>query len=142
MEKPTPLEAAYGTVVAFLSKVRRVNRTNTKEWDAFTASLEALTPALRRTVSVWTMENLEHHRPELVRPRVLHESEANFVGKEAHGLLLEAMRVGMISPGQAESILEEIVDLEATEADSAYMRATLARIWSHNIRNYQKIQLN
>ncbi len=142
MDKPTPLEAAYGTVVAFLTKVRRVNRTNTKEWDVFTASLETLAPALRRTVSVWTMENLEHHRPELVRPRVLHESESTFIGKDAHGLLLEAIRVGMISPGQAESILEEIVDLEATEADSAYMRATLARIWSHNIRNYQKIQLN
>jgi len=142
MTQLTPLEQAYPKVVDFLKKVRSQGRTNTEEWNAFEATLNPLPIGSRRSVSVWTMENLEHHRPELVRPRVLHESESASITPEAHGALLEALRVGMISPSQAESILEELVDFEQVQVFPGLMRDAIARIWAHNIRNYQKIQLN
>lgn len=142
MSQLTPLEQAYVKVVDFLSKVRSQGRTNTEEWKIFEQSLDNLAPAPRRSVCIWTMENLEHHRSDLVRPRVLHESEALAVSPAAHGALMEAMRVGMISPAQAENVLEELIELEQVHVFPELMRESLARVWAHNIRNYQNIQLN
>jgi hypothetical protein len=142
MAQLSPLEQAYAKVVVFLKKVRSQGRTNSEEWQGFEASLAPLPLALLRSVSVWTMENLEHHRPELVRPRALHPTEAESVQPEAHGALLEALRVGMISAAQGENILEELVDFEQVQVYPELMHEAVARIWAHNIRNYQKIQLN
>lgn len=142
MSQLTPLEQAYPKVVAFLKKVRHIGRTNTDEWNQFEASLAPLPEGMRRSVSVWSMENLEHHRSELVRPRVLHETESLYIGSGAHGILLEALRVGMISPSQGENILEELVEFEQLQVYPELMLETVSRVWAHNIRNYQRIQLN
>ncbi len=137
-----PLEQAYPKVVTFLQKVRAQGRTNALEWKDYEQELAFLPPVLQRAVSVWSMENLEHHQAERVRPRVLHETESLGLDVAAHGVLLEALRSGMISPGQGESILEEFLDFEQVHVHAALMREAVARTWAHNIRNYQKIQLN
>ena len=76
---------AYRTVADFLRESRKAGGVLAQDWKTFHASIASLgfPVATSQAIDLWTLENLERHRPELVRWRVLHDVESRFISTAA-----------------------------------------------------------
>jgi len=131
-------------VAHYLLGARREATQNSQAWLDFQNEISnlALPASLKRGISLWTLENLERHRPELVRHRILHDVEQRFISSEAHGRLLEAQHLGMLSPAQVEAILEDLANREMAPIDPEHMQNLLVKTWSRNVSGIRNIKVN
>jgi len=123
---------------------RNTSTRNPKGWLDFQTEILGLgiPKSLQQTISLWTLENLERHRPDLVRHRILHDVEHRFVSPEAHGRLLEAQHLGMLSPAQVEALLEDIANREFAPVDPEHMQTLLVKTWSRNLSGIRSMKVN
>lgn len=135
---------AYQTVANFLRATKGRERIPQRDWNSFRAHLDQI-PLPHRTIDaihLWTIENLEHHLPKYVRPRVLHELERRFLPAQAHGRLLEAQFLGMISPGQVEYLLDELASREITPVEAEHLQKLIIQVWSRNLNGVKSVRIN
>jgi hypothetical protein len=135
---------AYEAVLTFLKEVRKIGKTSSKDWDKFRSRLHtySLRPETLKAIDIWTMENLEHHKPELIRTRVLHEFEEQFIPAKVHGEFLEALRFGMVSQMQGEQIIDELLEIDPQGVLPETMMHSLSKTWNRNIQNYTFMKVN
>lgn len=136
--------SAYRAVADFLRTAKGREHIPQKEWNAFRVTLDKL-PLPDKTINaihLWTIENLEHHHTKYVRPRILHELEHRFLPAEAHGRLLEAQFLGMISPGQVEYLLDDLASREIAAVESEHVQKLIVKVWSRNLVNIKSLRVN
>ncbi|HHX15026.1 MAG TPA: hypothetical protein GX724_02560, partial [Fibrobacter sp.] len=85
---------------------------------------------------------LEQHRPDAVRPRVLHEFEASFISPKSHGLFMKALHYGMVSSSQGELIIDELLESDSLGLLPDTMENALTKTWKRNTAIYNKVRLN
>lgn len=135
---------AYELVAQFLRNSRDQSHGSAEPWPAFQSRIDTLgfTRSVSQSIGLWTLENLDRHRPELVRWRVLHEVESQFISVAAYGKLLEAQRLGMLSPAQVENLVEEIASRESSPVESAHMLHLIVKVWSRNLSGVRSLKTN
>jgi len=135
---------AYSTVVDFLRTARGTKGITQIQWDEFHKKVLTLglTPNMSTAIDLWTLENLERHRPELVRLRVLHALEGRFVSTQAHGRLLEAQNMGMLSPAQIEQVLDDLASRELQPIGADHIQKLIVKTWSRNIAGIRARKAN
>lgn len=138
---PPDQRKSYRYVADFLLGCRQGKKPDSKAWNQFKVGLDFVKdPSFARAVDLWTMENLERHRPELVRLRVLHEIEQQFIGTESHGMLLEALHQGMLNPMQIEGLLDELASRESGLVIPRHLQDLLAKTWSRNVGSLRSVR--
>lgn len=135
---------AYRVVTDFLRSARSQSSLPKSKWIEFRSTLDrmSLSKATLDAIHLWTIENLEHHSTSHVRPRVLHELELRFVPTAAHGRLLEAQHMGMISPGQVEYLLEDLAGREVLPVSSEHMQNLIIKTWCRNFSGVKSVKVN
>lgn len=135
---------AYDTVLGFLKKIHKTGKIEAMDWNEFRMNLEKVIVQEEqvKAIDLWTMENLEQHHPEMIRPRVLHEFESTFISPKSHGLFMEALHYGMVSQSQGEMIIDELLDSDALGLLPDTMEISLAKTWKKNTAIYNKVRLN
>lgn len=135
---------AYDTVIEFLRSIHKAGKVKADEWNAFRQNLETLQMKEEhiKAIDLWTMENLEQHRPDAVRPRVLHEFEASFISPKSHGLFMKALHYGMVSSSQGELIIDELLESDSLGLLPDTMENALTKTWKRNTAIYNKVRLN
>ncbi|NLB64336.1 MAG: DUF494 domain-containing protein [Fibrobacter sp.] len=142
--KETTMQKAYSTVIAFLEKHRKSKKISAKQWNELHNSLAFIGFSQENidAISLWTAMNLDQHQPGKVKWRVLHQAESQFIDKDAHGKLLEAQLLGMLSVRQLERVLEELVSREFQEVAPDHIHNVLAQAWSKNIQGVRNMRVN
>ena len=135
---------AYDQVVSFLRTSRLSGSVKPDAWQTFQKQIAELSfsVSMQTSIDLWTMENLDQHRPELVRPRILHEIEKRFISSEAYGRMLEAQSLGMLSPSQIEAVLEDIASRELIPVGPEHMQKLIVKIWMRNITGIRSVKAN
>lgn len=135
---------AYRTVADFLRTAKRLEKIPQNSWNQFRTKLDHVSLPKRTldAILLWTIENLEHHQSKYVRPRVLHELEQRFLPPEAHGRLLEAQFLGMISPGQVEYLMDDLASREMLPVEPEHMQKLIVKVWSRNLAGVKSLRTN
>ncbi len=144
MEPKPNRNDSYTTVLSFLKESRKNGKISTKDWEHFRSRLSSLSldSSFAQALDIWTMDNLEFHKPETIRTRVLHELEEQIFTPEVYSEYLEALRFGMISPVQGEQILDDLIDTELFKIQPERMQNSISKIWKKNIHNYARVKPN
>lgn len=135
---------AYRTVADFLRSAKASAQVPQRTWNEFRDNLNKLSLTKRTidAIHLWTIENLEHHQSKYVRPRVLHDLEQRFLPTEAHGRLLEAQFLGMISPGQVEYLMDDLASREIAAVESDHLQKLITKVWSRNLSGVKSVRAN
>lgn len=135
---------AYDVVLQFLKKAHKKGKIESADWNSFRLDLENFISQEDqiKAIDLWTMENVEQHHPENIRPRVLHEFETSFISPKAHSLFMEALHYGMVSSSQGEMIIDELLDSDTLGLLTDTMENSLTKIWKKNTAMYNKVRLN
>jgi hypothetical protein len=78
----------------------------------------------------------------LVRLRVLHTLESRFISSAAHGRLLEAQNMGMLSPSQVEQVLDDLASRELQPIGADHIQTLIVKTWSRNIAGIRARKAN
>ena len=110
---------AYLAVLNYLRAARLESSEKKKAWDEFQQALDGIVidDSFKSAIQFWVLENLEHHHPEAIRVRELHEMESILISSAAHCKFLEATHHGMISLPQGERLLDELLENNETQFD-------------------------
>lgn len=135
---------AYNRVVNFLRSSRKAGSVKPESWRQFQSQIAELSfsVAMQSSIDLWTMENLDQHRPDLVRPRILHEIETRFVAQDAYGRMIEAQNLGMLSPSQIEALLEDLAGRELLPVGADHMQKLIVKIWMRNLTGIRSVKAN
>lgn len=138
-------ELPYSMVLAFLKRIRKNQKINKSDWKLFKNRLAYLSryeEDFSKALDIWTINNLEFHKPDSIPLRILHEFEEQVISPEVYGKYLEAVRFGMISPTQGEQLLDDLMETELYKTTPDEMVDSISKIWKRNIRNYIKVKPN
>jgi len=138
---------AYLAVLNYLRAARLESSEKKKAWDEFQQALDGIVidDSFKSAIQFWVLENLEHHHPEAIRVRELHEMESILISSAAHCKFLEATHHGMISLPQGERLLDELLENNETQfdgCDETQMENGLLRIWKRNASKYKDVKVN
>lgn len=150
MNKATTEKLSYDAVLDYLKTLRKrrgkKRMTKRHAWEKLEQRLDEIKvpPHVKKSIAIWTWENMNCHDPKAIKPRELHEIEAMTISPVAHGKILDAVFEGMITTMQGERLIDDMMELEPPdfEVDLERVEAALVKAWKRNTKYYEETTIN
>lgn len=150
MNKAAQERLSYQAVLNYLKTLRKrrgkKRMTKQRAWQELERSLDEykVSPRVKKSIAIWTWENMNCHKPETVKPRELHEVEAMALSPVAQGKIIDAVYEGMITAIQGERLIDDMVELEPPDfvVDLERVEDALVKAWQRNTKYYEESTIN
>lgn len=150
MNKAAQERLSYKAVLNYLKTLRKrrgkKRMTKQRAWQELERSLDEykVSPRVKKSIAIWTWENMNCHKPETVKPRELHEVEAMALSPVAQGKIIDAVYEGMITAIQGERLIDDMVELEPPDfvVDLERVEDALVKAWQRNTKYYEESTIN